>query len=88
MRHLLAAMFFTLLSSTSNAANESPSAYLPFCAELDLAALSDIESASISGQFSGESIASAFFQMMNAREACAAGRVSEAVAIYDDISFE
>jgi hypothetical protein len=38
---LACSQFFALLSSASNAANEPPSAYLPFCAELDLAAISD-----------------------------------------------
>ena len=88
MRHLLAAMFFALLSSGSNAANEPPSAYLPLCAELDLAAISQIELAASTGQIAGEDIAAAFFLVMDARRACAAGRLSEALAIYDDISFD
>ena len=88
MRHLLAAFVCAFLSSTSHAANEAPSAYLTLCAELDLAAISDIEAAAVSGQFTGESVASAFFQVMSARRACAEGRVSEAMAIYDEISFE
>ena len=88
MRHLLAAMAFALLSSASYAANEPPSAYLPLCAELDLVAISGIELAASTGQVSGEKIAAVFFRVMDARNACAEGRVSEALAIYDDISFD
>lgn len=88
MRHLLAVIFFALLSSASNAADEPPSAYLPLCAELDLAAISDIELATSTGRIAGEKIAAAFFRVMDARKACAAGRVSEALAIYDDIAFD
>lgn len=88
MRRLLAALAFALLSSASYAANEPPSAYLPLCAELDLAAISDIELAASTGQVSGEKIAAVFFLVMNARNACTEGRVSEALAIYDDISFD
>jgi hypothetical protein len=88
MRHLLAAMVLALFSSASNAANEPPSAYLPLCAELDLAAITSIESAASTGQIASETIAAAFFQVMDARNACAEGRVSEALAIYDDIAFD
>ena len=88
MRHLLAAVIFALLPSTSNAANEPPSAYLPLCAELDLAAITNIESAANTGQVAGETIAAAFLRVMDARKDCAEGRVSEALAIYDDIAFD
>jgi hypothetical protein len=88
MRHLLAASILALLSSTCFAAGEPPSSYLPLCAELDLAAVSDIELASATGQAPADKIAAAFFQVMQARDACASGRVSEALAIYDDIAFE
>ena len=88
MRHVFAASILALLSSTCFAADEPPSSYLPLCAELDLAAISDIELASVTGQAPAERIAAAFFQVVEARKACFSGRVSEAVAIYDDISFE
>ena len=88
MRHLLAASILALCSSTCFAANEPPSSYLQLCAELDLAAVSDIELASATGQAPADKIAAAFFQVMQARDACASGRVSEALAIYDDIAFE
>jgi hypothetical protein len=88
MRHLLAAMLLALLSSASNASNEPPAAYLPLCAELDLAAITYIESASSLGEIAGETIAAAFFRVMDARKACGEGRVSEALAIYDDIAFD
>jgi hypothetical protein len=88
MRLLLAASILALLSSTCFAADEPPSSYLPLCAELDLAAFSDIELASATGQAPADKIAAAFFRVMEARDACASGRVSEALAIYDDITFE
>jgi len=61
---------------------------LPLCAELDLAALSGIEMAADTGKIPGDKIAAAFFSLMAARNACAEGRVSQAVSIYDDISFD
>jgi hypothetical protein len=88
MRLLLAASILALLSSKCFSADEPPSSYLPLCAELDLAAVSDIELASGTGQASADKIAAAFFRVMEARDACASGRVSEALAIYDDITFE
>ena len=88
MRLLAAASILALLSSTSFGAAEPPSSYLPLCAELDLAAVSDIELASATGQVPADKIAAAFFRVMEARDACASGRLSEALAIYDDITFE
>jgi hypothetical protein len=88
MRVMLATVFLALLPSASIAASGPPSAYLPLCAELDLAAIIRIESASSAGQFAGGEIAAAFFSVMEAREACAKGRVSEALVIYDDIAFD
>ena len=87
MRHLLAACYFAF-SSACLAGSEPPSAYLPLCAELDLEIVSEIELVASSGKVSGEKIAAAFFQIMDARKACAAGRVSEALAAYDDITFD
>ena len=88
MRHLFATALLALLPSASIAANEPPSAYLPLCAELDLAAITHIEAASSTRFVGGEDIAAAFFKIMDARKACAEGRVSEALAIYDDIAFD
>ena len=48
----------------------------------------DIEEAGQSQQISGEKVAAAFFLVMKARIACEEGRLSEAVAIYDDVSFD
>jgi hypothetical protein len=88
MRHLFATAFLALLPSASLAANEPPSAYLPLCAELDLAAIIRIELASSTRLTAADDIAAAFFMVMDARKACAEGRVSEALAIYDDIAFD
>jgi hypothetical protein len=84
MRHVFAAIFVVLGLSTADA-TESPSVYLPMCAELDLAAISDMETAANEGQLPAAKIAAAFFEVMNARKICAAGRVSDALAIYDAI---
>ena len=54
----------------------------------DLATISEIELVASTGQAPGEKIAAAFFHVMGARKACAEGRVSEALATYDDISFD
>ena len=87
MRPLLVAIYFAF-SSACLAANEPPSAYLALCAELDLATISEIELVASTGQAPGEKIAAAFFHVMGARKACAEGQVSEALATYDDISFD
>jgi hypothetical protein len=90
MRHrLLATIILALVSSPSSAApQETAPPHWPVCAELDLAAIWDIEEAAKTQQISGETLAASFFLVMKARNACAEGRLSEAVAIYDDISFE
>ena len=87
MRHrLLTALSLLLVSSASYAIDEPHTAYLRLCAELDLAALSEIEMAANSGEISGEKIAAAFFSVMAARNACGEGRVDQAISIYDDVS--
>ena len=60
----------------------------PVCAELDAAATWGIEEAGQTQQVSGDQLAAAFFLVMKARSACEAGRLSEAVAIYDDASLD
>jgi hypothetical protein len=60
----------------------------PICAELDLAAIWGIEDAGKAQEISGEKLAVAFFLVMKARNACAEGRLSEAVAIYDDVMLD
>ena len=89
MRHhfLLVALCATLSSATLASA-EDARVYPRLCAELDLAAISDIEMAANAQQVAGEKLAAAFFSVMNARNACADGRLSEAIAIYRSIAFD
>jgi hypothetical protein len=86
--HSLPAIFSLLLSTATLASTEDPRAYPRLCAELDLAAISHIESVADAQQVSGEKLAAAFFSVMNARNACAEGRHNEAFAIYRGISFD
>jgi hypothetical protein len=90
MRHQsLGATFLALICSCSIAATqEAKPSHWPLCAELDAAAIWQIEEAGETQQISGEKVAAAFFLVMKARSACAEGRLSEAVAIYDDASFD
>jgi hypothetical protein len=86
--HLLAAILFSALSTATLASTEEPRQYPRLCAELDLAVISDIESAAHAQQISGEKLAAAFFSVMNARNACDEGRHNEAIAIYRGIAFD
>jgi len=85
----LAAVFLALvLSCASAGAQEVTPSHWPVCAELDAAAMWGIEEAGQAQHVSAEKIAAAFFLVMKARSACEAGRLSEAVAIYDDASLD
>ena len=90
MRHRsLAAFSLVLFSSYSClAAQQLAPPHWPVCAELDAAVVWEIEEAGQTQQTSGEKLAAAFFLVMEARRACAEGRLSDAVAIYDDVSFD
>jgi len=89
MRHHLPAMVLALVCSPIGVAAQVPDPpHWPVCAELDLAAMWDIEEAGKMQQLSGERLAAAFFLVMKARNACAEGRLSEAVAIYDEARFD
>jgi predicted outer membrane protein len=85
----LGAIFLALvLSSASAATQEVSPSHWPVCAELDAAAMWEIEEAGQTQQISSEKLAAAFFLVMKARRACEEGRLSDAVAIYDDVSFD
>ena len=89
MRHqLLVAMVLASVFSISSAATQAGPSQWPVCAELDAAAMWDIEEAGQSQQIAGEKVAAAFFLVIKARIACEEGRLSEAVGIYDDVSFD
>ena len=85
----LAAVFLALvLSCASAGAQEVTPSHWPVCAELDAAAIWEIEEAGQTQQISSEKLADAFFLVMKARRACEEGRLSDAVAIYDNVSFD
>jgi len=90
MQHQSLATFFLalVLSCASAAAQEMTPSHWPVCAELDAAAMWGIEEAGRTQQISGEKLAAAFLLVMKARGACEEGRLSEAVAIYDDASLD
>jgi len=55
------------------------------CAMRDLALVTAIEAHGEAQDVPADKLGDAFFSVMNARAACAAGRVAEALAIYDSI---
>ena len=55
------------------------------CALRDLQLVMSIEAHGEAQDVPGDKLADAFFMMMAAREACAAGRIEEALAAYDRI---
>ena len=55
------------------------------CALRDLQLVTSIEAHGAAQDVPAERLAAAFFALANARRACAAGRVDEALAIYDGI---
>ena len=57
----------------------------PVCAERDLKLVTLLEEAGEAKALPGEQLAEVFFTMMKARELCSAGRVAEAIAVYDAI---
>lgn len=56
------------------------------CAAADLRLVSAIESHGEAQDISGEALYAAFSIMMRARAACDAGRISEALALYDGLT--
>jgi hypothetical protein len=58
------------------------------CAERDVAAITLIEERADSDAVPSENVHRAFTTQMQARDACAAGRVGEALALYDRIGNE
>jgi hypothetical protein len=58
----------------------------PLCAARDIKVVTLIEDAGVARTVPDVQLAEAFFTLMKAREACAAGRVKQALAIYDSIT--
>jgi hypothetical protein len=58
----------------------------PVCAARDLKLVMALEEAGEAKTLPGEQLAEVFFTMMKARELCSAGRVAEAIAVYDGIA--
>lgn len=71
------------LGSEAHAASRPGS---PLCAERDIKYITLIEDAGEARSVPGERLADAYFTMMKARELCAAGRVADAIAVYDSIT--
>ena len=71
-------------SAFSAVAAERPN--LKECAVRDLRILTQIEEHGEAQDVAGEDIAAAFFTLLEARHACAAGNITQALAIYESIS--
>jgi len=71
------------------AANEAVAAERggsPLCAARDLKLVTQIEEAGEAQAVPGERLAHAFFTMTRARDLCRAGRIKDALAVYDGIA--
>jgi hypothetical protein len=58
----------------------------PLCAARDIKVVTLIEDAGAARTVPDERLTEAFFTLMKARELCGAGRVAEALAVYDSIA--
>jgi hypothetical protein len=74
----------TRLAGMSSAIAADP-AGMAKCALRDLRLVMSIEAHGEAQDVHADKLADAFFMLMNAREACAAGRIDEALAVYDSI---
>lgn len=84
---LMVAVLVTTKSHLApNAAVAADRAGSPVCAARDLNLVTLIEHLGEAKAVPGERLAEAFFTMTNARELCRAGRVKEALAVYDGIA--
>jgi len=57
------------------------------CAARDLKLVTALEQAGEAQALPGEQLAGIFFTMVKARDLCRAGRIAEAIAVYDGIGF-
>jgi hypothetical protein len=74
----------TLLVCSAAHAQSEPT-FAPVCAAREIAAVTMIEDHGTAGKVSSDRLAQAGSDLFRARSACYAGRVSEAVVIYDSI---
>jgi len=79
----MAACALALLALPARA--QSDGAFAPECAARDLEVVILIEQRGQGEDVASERVAHAAMTMMVAREVCAAGRVDEALAVYDSI---
>ena len=80
---IAAAWAFALLALPARAQSEG--SFAPECAARDLEVVILIEQRGRGEEVASERVAHAAMTMMVAREVCAAGRVDEALAVYDSI---
>lgn len=78
------ALAFTLLAIGVSGATAGPTSAAR-CALRDLQLLMRLELHGEAQDVPSADLANAFFTMMTARQACASGRIDEALAIYDSI---
>jgi hypothetical protein len=71
---------------TSEAAAATPVGS-PVCAVRDIKVVTLIDDAGEAGAVPSERLTEAFLTLMKARELCSAGRVAEAIAVYDSVTF-
>jgi len=81
----LGALALVLLALPAKAGSDPVPSFAPVCAARDLEVVILIEQHGQAQDMAAERIANATMTMMQAREACAAGRINEALAVYDGI---
>ncbi len=81
----LGAIALVLLALPAEAGADQTYSFAPVCAARDLEVVNLIEQHGQAQDMASERVANATMTMMQAREACAAGRTDEALAVYDGI---
>ena len=85
LRIALGTIALVLLAIPADAGADQTHSFAPVCAARDLEVVNLIEQHGQAQDMASERVANATMTMMQAREACAAGRTDEALAVYDGI---
>jgi hypothetical protein len=85
VRLAIAAFALLVLAHPAQSQPDQATSFAPECAARDLEVVILIEQQGQGEEVASERVAHAAMTMMLAREVCAAGRVEEALAIYDSI---
>jgi hypothetical protein len=85
MRIAVGAFALLVLAVPAQSQPDQANAFAPECAARDLEVVILIEQQGQGEEVASERVAHEAMTMMLAREVCAAGRVNEAIAIYDSI---